>query len=210
MRRAVAILLIAVVVPLWAGKKDQILPQLMKKPPQTVEITDFKVPKPKQACPNWAWAAAVELMLEQQNVVDYKQDFWVTKSAGGELCIEESIDLDQLKHWVDGDYKLMDGTDAHFEATVTPGAPQDVGHFIGLLRDNRTALVLWNGRPYLLKAIEYDEYIYPNGQRMFEARKLTLLDPLAKAPVIFEKTKDNLDDLGGMLEVKVGPIEHWR
>ena len=210
MRCAAVLLLIVVTLPLLAGKKQQLNPALVKKDPQTAEIADLKVPKLKQACPNWGWAAAIELMLEQQKVVDYKQDYWVTKSAGGELCIEKPIDLDQLKQWVDGDYKLMDGNDVHFEATVTPGAPQDVSHFVQLLKDRQTALVLWSGHPYLLKAIEYDEYIFPNGQRMFEARKLTMLDPLGKDPVVFEKTKDNMDDLGGMLEVKVGPIEHWR
>jgi hypothetical protein len=210
MKHAVAVLLLLAALPLWAGKKFGYPPVLVKRDPQSAEIAELKVPKLKQDCPNWEWAAAVELMLEQQHVAEYKQDYWVTKSAGGELCIEKPIDLDQLKQWVDGDYKLDDGTDAHFEATVTAGAPQDVSHFVQGLKDGKTALLLWKGKPYLLKAIEYDEYVYPNGQRMFEARKLTLVDPVSKEPVVFEKLKDDMADIGGMLEVKVGPIEHWR
>ncbi len=194
---------------LWAGKKP-VVPTLAKLPPKTAEIADLKVPAPKQACPNWAWAAAVELMLEKQKVVDYKQTYWILKSAAGELCIETPVDLDQLKHWVDGDYKLMDGNDVHFEGTVVAGPPQVVGYLIGLLHDGVPPLVLWRGRPCVLQSLEYDEYIYPNNQRMYEARKLTLIDPLAKDPVVFDKLKDNLSDLGGVFGVKVGPIEHWR
>jgi len=211
MRRAVVILLLAVsVFPLWAGKRKQVA-TLAKQPPKTVEIAGLAVPKPKQACPNWAWAAAVELMLEKQNVVDYKQTYWILKSAAGELCLETPIDLDQLKQWIDDDYILNDGNHVHFEAVVTPGAPQDVSDLISLLRDGHPAMILWRGRVYVLQGLEYDEYIYPNNQRMFEARKLILLDPLGgKDPVVFEKLKDDAEDLGGVLAVKVGPVEHWR
>jgi hypothetical protein len=210
MKQAVAVLLLFAALPLRSEKKPVYHPTLVKKDPQTAEIAELKVPKLKQACPNWEWAAAVEMMLEEQHVTEYKQDYWVTKSAGGELCIEKPIDLDQLKEWVDGDYKLDDGTDAHFEAIVTAGAPQDVSHFVQRLKDGETALLLWKGKPYLLKAIEYDEYIYPNAQRMFEARKLTLVDPLSKEAVVFEKLKDDMDEIGGMLEVQVGPVGSGR
>jgi hypothetical protein len=195
-----------VVLPVGAAKKPVYHPTLVKRDPQTAEIAELKAPKLKQACPNWAWAAAVELMLEEQKVSEYKQDYWVTKSAGGELCIEQPIDLDRLKQWIDGDYKLDDGADAHFEATVTPGAPQDVSHFVQSLQDGQSALVLWKGQPYLLKAVEYDEYIYPNAQRMLEARKLTLVDLASGKPAVFEKLKDDMSDIGGVLEVKVGPV----
>jgi len=207
MRRA-AIFLFLFTVPLWGGKKPR--PTLVREDPKTVEIAGLTVPKPKQACPNWAWASAVELILEKQDVVDYKQTYWIMKSAGGELCIESAVDLDQLKRWIDGDYKLPDGSDVHFETTVTPGAPQDVGYLIRLLQEGHPAMVLWQGRPLVLQAVEYDEYIYPNAQRMFEARKLTMIDPLAKDPVVFDKTKDDPKDMGGVLEVKVGPVEHFR
>jgi hypothetical protein len=196
-------------IPLWAGKKKQ-FPSLVKLPPKTVDIAGLEVPNPKQACPNWAWAAAVELMLHRQNVTDYPQTYWIYKSAGGELCIEAPIDLSQLKKWVDGNYKLMDGSDAHFEATVVAGAPQDVGYLIRLLQQGTPALVLWKGRPLVLQALEYDEYIYPNAQRMYEARKLTLLDPFGKQPLVFDKATDDMSEIGGVLAVTVGPVEHWK
>ena len=216
MKRAVAILLVLPIflaaVGVWAGnaKKPAVNPMLVKKPPQTAEIAALVVPKPKQACPNWAWAAAVQLMLEQQQTTGFDQEYWVMKSAGGELCIEQPVDLERLKRWIDGEYVLNDGSHAEFDATITPGAPQDVSYFVNLLQKGRTAMVLWQGRPCVLKAIEYDEYIYPNGQRTFEARKLTIIDPLAKSPIVFDKTKDGIADLGGVFEVKVGPVDRFK
>ena len=206
MKRAVAILLFLLALPLWAGKNKNLNPGLMKKPPQTAEIADLEVPQPKQNCPNWAWAAAFQLMLAEQNIADYKQNYWVMKSAGGELCIEEPIDLDRLKQWVDGDYKVADGSYMHFQGVVTP-ALTDVIYFVDQLKHGQTAMLLWHGKPYVLQAIEYDEYIFPNGQRMFEARKLTLLDPITKKADVFEKTKDDPSELGGVFEVKAGPVD---
>jgi hypothetical protein len=205
MRCVAAILLLLSALPLEAGKSAAV--SLIKKPPQTTEIANLEVPKPKQACPNWAWAAAIQLMLSEQDITDYKQTYWVMKSAGGELCIEKPIDLDQLKQLVDGDYKLSDGNDIHFQGVVTQGAPTDVGYFINQLKQGQTAMMLWHGKPFLLQAIEYDEYIYPNGQHTFEARKLTLLDPLTKEAAVFDKTKDDIKKLGGVFEVKVGPVD---
>ena len=210
MRRAAAILLIISALPLLAGDKKVTLGPLVKRDPQTAEIKDLQVPKPKQACPNWAWAAVVQLMLEKQNVTDYPQTYWVLKSAAGELCIESPIDLNQLKHWVEGDYILSDSSHVHFGGIVTPGAPQDVAHLVALLREGHPVMVIWQGRACVLKSIEYDEYIYPNNQRMFEARKLVLVDPLAKDPVLIDKTKDDLSQFGGVFELKVGPIDHFR
>lgn len=211
MRRVIAILLLLAAVPVCAEKtKKQINPMLVKKPPQTAEIASLKVPEPKQACPNWAWAAAVQLMLQEQQVSGFDQEYWVLKSAGGDLCIEKPIDLDQLKQWIDGEYVLDDGTHAEFDSTVTEGAPPDVSYFVAQLQKGRTVMVLFKGRPCVLKAIEYDEYIYPNGQRMLQGRKLTLLDPLSKTPIVFDRTKDDIADLGGVLEVKVGPVNHFK
>jgi hypothetical protein len=208
MTRVIALALL-LTVPALAGSKKP-LPTLVKKPPQTIEIPNLEAPQPKQPCANWAWAAAVQLMLEKQKVTDYPQTYWVLKSAPGEVCIETPVDLAQLKQWIDGNYKLMDGTDAHFEAMVIAGAPQDVGYLVRLLREGIPPMIVYEGHPLILQALEYDEYIYPNDQRMFEARKLTMIDAVAKKPIIFEKGKDNIDDLGGVLEIKVGPVEHWK
>src|SRR5690349_1897981 len=86
---------------LLAGKKP--FPTLVKLPPATAQIEGLKVPAPKQACPNWAWAAAVELMLTRQSVTDFKQLDWILKANGGEVCVESAIDLNAVKKAIDGD-----------------------------------------------------------------------------------------------------------
>jgi hypothetical protein len=148
-------------------------------------------------------------MLARQNV-DLKQTYWILKANAGELCIETPVSLNALKRTVDGDYVLLDGRQVHLEGVVTPGAPRDVGYLVGSLREGRPLMMLWQGRPMVLQSMDFDEYIYPNNQRMFEAVRLKLVDPLGDAPVVFEKLNHSMSDLGGVFEVRVGPIEHFR
>lgn len=208
MHRAVFIFVLLAALPCFAGKKP--LPTLVKLDPQSVELAALHIPAPKQPCPNWAWAATVQRMLELQGVIDFKQDDLVLKAYAGEVCIETTPDFAALKQKIDGDYTLLDSRKVHIEAVVTPGSPRDVGHLIERLRKGRVLLMLVAGKPLVLQALEYDEYIYPNDQRMFEARKLTFFDPLSGKPVVFEKLKDDAGTIDGIFEVRVGPIEHFR
>ena len=81
---------------------------------------------------------------------------------------------------------------------------------VGSLRDERPLLILYGGRVLVLQSVLYDEYIYPNNQRMFEVVKLTLLDPLGGPPVIFDKATDDPALVEGIFEVRVGPIEPFQ
>src|SRR5215813_11996567 len=188
---------------LYAGDKPKGA-SLVKLPTATAEVKGLEVPRPKQACPNWAWAALLELMLAERDF-DLKQTYWVLKAFPGELCVESPVNLDYIRDTVKGDYVLMDGRHVHLSGVVTKGAPTDVGYLIANLREGHPLMLLWRGRPVLLQSIDYDEYVYPNDQRMFEALKLTMIDPLDDKPVVFEKGTDAMSDLGGVFEVRVGP-----
>lgn len=207
-RSATLILVLASVLPAVAGKPKP-RPTLVKLDPAIEQIANLKLLTPKQPCPNWAWASAVELMLARQNVV-LDQTYWILKANAGEVCIENPVDLGMIRKAVEGDYVQPDGDKIHIGVVVTPGVPNDVGYLIRSIREGRPLLILWRGRPVVLQAIEFDEYIYPNNQRMYEARKLTFLDPLGEKPIVFDKATDKPSDLGGILEVRVGPIEHFR
>jgi hypothetical protein len=189
-----------------AGKKQGV--SLTKRPTASVEIKALKLPQPKQKCPNWAWAATVEMMLARQGV-DIKQSDWIVKANGGELCIETTPVLDDIKRVVTGNYVQPDGTKIHLSAIITKDAT-DVGYLVGSLRDGRPLLILYGGRVLVLQSLLYDEYIYPNNQRMFEAVRLTLLDPLGSDPVIFDKARDDPALVQGIFEVRVGPIEPFQ
>jgi hypothetical protein len=205
---AVASILLFGFVSLWAGKPKP-RPTLVKLDPQTEDIGDLEFKTPKQPCPNWMWASIVETALAQQNL-SLTQTQLILKANGGEVCTIAAIELADIKNTVEGVYVQPDGSKVQVEAVVVPGVPQDVGYLIGRVREKHPLLILWRGHPYALKAIEYDQYVYPNDQRMYEARKLFLLDPETQKSIIFDKEKDNALDLGGTLEIRVGPVQHFR
>jgi hypothetical protein len=148
------------------------------------------------------------MMLARQGV-DIKQVDWIMKANGGEVCIESTPVLDDVKRVVTGNYVQPDGSKIHISGIVTKGA-NDVGYLIGSLREERPLLILLGGRVLVLQSLLYDEYIYPNNQRMFEVVKMTLLDPLGGDPVIFDKAADDPGLVQGIFEVRVGPIEPFQ
>ena len=205
MFRRALILALLFAVPLAAEKKKGA--PLAKLPPQTVDIADLKVSSPAQACTNYAVAVAVESMLRVQKVA-LDQHFWVQKANGGELCIEPVPDLDRLARSVNGVYTLEDGRKITLETRVIPGAPTVPDDAIAPLRHGIPLLVFWKSRALLLHTVVYDEYIYPNGQRMFQLREMKMTDPVAPArerEVSFVTGTDDPADIAAMVLVTVTP-----
>ena len=207
MRRIFILALLALAVPLAAKKKPKGAP-LMKLPEQTLELKHFAAATPAQKCTNWAWAVAVEAMLRAQNV-PLDQRFWVTKVNYGEICVDAAPDLDQLVKAVNGSYILNDGRHVTLQAALVAGS-LDPDSIILPLRRGLPVLMLWKGRAFLLRGAVFDEYIYPNNQRMFQVRELKLLDPLATGKdrdVSFLNGRDNPADVAGLLSVTATPVE---
>ena len=201
-RVSILAIMLAFTVAAHAGKKQGL--SLTKLPTASAEIKSLALPLAKQKCPNWAWAATVEMMLARQDV-DIKQTDWILKADGGELCIENTPSLERIKRVVEGNYVQPDGSKIHITGIVTKDIT-DVGYLVGSLREGHPLLILYGGRVLVLQSILYDEYIYPNNQRMFEVVKMTLLDPLGGAPVIYDKTTDDPNRVEGAFEVRVGPV----
>ena len=66
------------------------------KPDQSVDLaSDSKLITAKQNCENWALAAGLETMLQQQSVT-LNQNFWVMRLNGGELCLTDSPAIEAL------------------------------------------------------------------------------------------------------------------
>ncbi len=181
---------------------------LTKLPTKTEEIKALMIPVPKQRCPNWAWAAAVEMMLARQNV-DIKQTDWILKANGGELCVESTPVLDDIKRVVTMNHVQPDGSKIHIKGIVTRDA-SDVGYIVTSVRDQRPLMMLIGGQVLVLQSVVYDEYIYPNNQRVFEIVKMVLLDPYGGKPVVFDKGVDDTSQIGGIFEVRVGPVEPFQ
>ncbi len=203
-RVGVIALVVACVLPIRADNKPKGAP-LVKLPDNVVELKAFWLPTPAQKCTNWAWAVAIEAMLKAQQVT-LKQNFWVQKADYGELCIDRAPTLERLAKVIDGEYILEDGRKVRLQSRYITGAPTIPDDVIAPLRQGRPVLLFWNSRALVLRAAVYDEYIYPNGQRMFQIKEMKLVDPLLTGKareVSFVNGRDNADDIGGVFQVDV-------
>ncbi len=192
-----------------AGDKKPQGAQLVKQPDKTVELKAFWLPTPVQKCTNWAWAVAVEAMLKSQQVT-MKQNYWVMKANLGELCIDTPPTLEQLTKLVNGEYVLDDGRKVRLESHTIAGAPQIADDLIAPLRQGRPVLLFWKARALVVRAATYDEYIYPNGQRMFQIKEIRLVDPLLtgkEREISFVNGRDDADEIVGLFHVEVIPQE---
>ena len=199
-------LLLAPAISASAGKKPKGVP-LARLPERAAEIAKLALPAPAQKCQNWAWAVALEVMLQAQAVA-LKQNFWVQKVNGSEICWDAPPTLRGLARAIDGRYVLDDGRKIRLQSRYYEGAPTIPDDVIAPLRQGTPLLVFWKNRALVLRAVIYDEYIYPNGQRMFEIREMKLLDPLAPAKqreVSFVNGRDDPADISGVFQVTVIP-----
>lgn len=182
---------------------------LVRLPGQSAEIATFAIPKPAQPCQNWAVAAGLEAMLAVSNV-RLPQKYWVLKGDIGEVCREEPANFESLARLVNGEYVLDDARKVRLELRYSEGAPAIPDDVIARLRLGRPSLFFWKKHAFVLLGVTYDEYIYPNGQRMFEIRELRLRDlmlPASADPTTFVKGRDDPAEIGGIVQVIVQPIE---
>jgi hypothetical protein len=144
---------------------------------------------------------------ESQQVA-MKQNVWVMKAYLGEVCIDAAPTMEKLARVVEGQYVLDDGRHVRLQARYISGAPTVPDDLIAPLRQGRPVLLFWKSRALLVRAVVYDEYIYPNNQRMFQIKEIKLLDPLLtgkQREVSFVNGRDNPAEIGGMFQVVVVP-----
>lgn len=196
---AVFFLLIALSLQAADQKKGQ---QYYLKPDQTADLAaDTKLNTAKQSCENWAVAAGLETMLQQQNV-PLDQSFWVMRLNGGELCVDDALSIDALKLVVNRDFVLDDGRHVRLEIHFEPGPPVNVDPVIAGLKLQQVTLLLWHGHPYYLTGVTYDERIGRDGTRYFEVKEIRLANTYAKLPgITFQKGRDDPAEIQGILSV---------
>lgn len=174
------------------------------KPDQTADLSDdIRLTTAKQNCENWAMAAGLETMLRQQNVPQ-DQNFWVTRLAGGELCLDDPPKMEALAQTVNREFVLDDGRHIRLEAHFISGPPVNIDPVIAGLKLQQVSLLIWNNHPYFLTGVTYDERIGRDGTRFFEVKELRLANTYPKLPgVTFEKGRDNPQEIQGILSVTV-------
>lgn len=210
MFRRALILVLVVGTALAADNKPKGAP-LAKLPPQSVNLVTT-VPKAAQACTNYAIALAIAAMLHVQGVT-LDQHFWVQKANGGELCLEPLPDLDRLSRAINGVYILDDGRKVTLQAEVIAGAPRIPDDVIAPLKKGVPLLIFWKSRAYLLHGAAYDEYIYPNGQRMFQLTELKMTDLLVtgkQREVSFTNGTDDPAEIAAIVRVDVAAVDPQR
>ena len=198
-RRALLLLFVIASLAADAGAQGA----LVKLPPKTVDLDNIKLPPAAQACTSYAVAVAIEAMLRAQKV-PLDQHFLVQRVNGGEACVDPLPDLDQLSRRINGTYTLDDGSKVKLETHIIAGAPTIPDDAIAPLKQGIPLLILWKSRAYLLHGVVYDEYIYPNGQRMFQLMELRMTDPLSQAKereVVFKNGTDDPADIAAIIRV---------
>ena len=193
------ILFVFILSSLANGQKQQ---SYYIKPDQTADLpAETKLVTAKQNCENWALAAGLETMLQQQNV-PLDQNFWVMRFNGGELCLSDLPTMDALRLTVNRDFVLDDGRHVRLEIHFVPGPPVNIDAIITSLKLQQLSLLIWKKHPYFLTGITYDEHIGRDGTRLFEVKELRLANTFAKQPgVTFEKGRDNAEDIQGIITI---------
>lgn len=193
----IAALFLAVLV--YAGDKKS--GQLYSRPGQTADLEIKKLVTARQNCENWAMAAGLETVLQQQDVA-LDQDFWVMRISGGEVCGPGLPSLDMMSNIVNREFALDDNRRVRLEWQYTPGAPVDVDAVIAGFRRRQLSLLLFRGHLYYLTGITYDESINNDGTRFFVINELRLANTYSHQPgLAFTKGRDNMNDIGGIITV---------
>lgn len=198
-------LLLAVLFQSQVPKKQG--QQYYLKPDQTADLpSGTSMATAKENCENWALAAGLETMLQQQKVA-LNQSFWVMRLNGGELCVDKLPSMETLSRVVNRDFVLDDGRHVRLETHYTSGPPVNMDALIAGMRLQQLSLLIWRGHPYYLTGVTYDERIGRDGTRSFEIKELRLANTYAKEPgAAFQKGQDNPEEIGGTLSVTVIPL----
>jgi hypothetical protein len=198
-----AIVITAIAWLLSASAENKKAVPLTRHAGLSASVAKLEFVSADQACENFAWAATLETILRAQNVT-LNQEYWINQADSG-VCLDKTPAVEELARLVQHDYQLDDARKVHLYAHYVTGAPTTIDDVIASLKSGRPLLLLWKSHPYVLHSVVYDEYVYPNGQKMFELLELKLMDPLPRdgnPRPVFIKGIDNANEIEGVLDVE--------
>jgi len=172
---------------------------------QKVELSKQDFEAAEKPCGNWAWVAGVTNMAALSGT-RLDQSYLVDRLYGGSVCLPTAGDSALLARQISHEYVLADGQKFTLRAEFRPGVPTAPDPLIYALRQNRSVMLLWGNKTYLLTGMSYDEYIAPTGNKIFVVTELRLFDPLAdhnQPEVVFSRDQDNPAEVIGVLELSV-------
>lgn len=177
------------------------------KPKGVIHLQDVKdIPKvhADQACNNFSWAAALEGTLASQDA-RIKEDYWLDKYYGGDVCLDAMGTPDDLVRRAEGEYVLEDGRHVQLKLEYFAGLPANSSALLVPILSDEILIVFVDGHADLLIGAMWDDYLSQRGERMIDLKELHLLDPLLaedKQKVILDATGDDINKITGYMRVK--------
>jgi hypothetical protein len=109
---------------------------------------------------------------------------------------------------VNGEYVLGPKRKMKVVTRVFPaGATISPEEVIAAIQHKRPMILFWKSRAYVAVGASFDEWIGPQGARLWEIHELTLLDPITQTTVTFQKGRDDVNDLNGAMQFVLFPME---
>jgi hypothetical protein len=164
-------------------------------------------------CNSYSWAASLSAVLIAQHAA-LRQDFWVDKYYGGDVCVDEIGAPEDLIRKGEGEYVLEDGRHVELKMDYFAGIPSNVSSLLVPVMKDEILIVFTEGKAELLVGAKWDEYQSPRGERMIDLKELHLLDPLAaadKQKIILDASGGDLNKISGYMRVKSTEVhqQYW-
>jgi hypothetical protein len=177
------------------------------------EVKDVPAVHAAQPCNNFSWAASLAAVLASQKA-EIKQDFWIDKYYGGDLCLDKIGAPDDLIKKAEGEYVLDDGRHVALKLEYFAGLPSNSSVLLVPIMSDEILIVFMDGRAELLVGAMWDDYLSNRGERMIDLKELHLVDPLLEADkqkVILDTNREELSKVSGYMRVKATEVhqQYW-
>jgi hypothetical protein len=141
------------------------------------EMMDPQAIAAAQECPNWCWAACLEMLCKSQGVT-FDQEHFVEKVYGrvnGELPCLPSGTLETISAALHGTSQVVNGVTITLSAPFHYGIPTNVKAIIKTIREKRPFIFGHGGHAYVCYGVKWLEQ---SGR--IQITRLELIDPLWK------------------------------
>jgi hypothetical protein len=204
----VLVMALALATATYAGDKKNKF-WIGQRPDQTIALNTVPEVVAEQACPNFAFGAAMEAILRAQGVDALDQNFWVGKLNGDTTC-RPIPSYELLQRMVEGDYTVGINRRVRLTVRYTNAFPPVTDVLIVPLSQQRPYILGWKNGLFVVTGITWHETYFHTGQKIVEITRIGMMDLTSDGDermVEFARGKNEPAELGGMFEVIVTPLD---
>jgi len=177
------------------------------------EVKEVPVVHATEPCNNFSWGAALEAVLASQKV-DLKQESWIDKYYGGDVCLEDIGSPDTLIKNAEGEYVLDDGRHVQLTLEYFSGLPANSSALLVPIMTGELLILFVDGKAEVLTGAKWDDYLSKRGERLIDLQELHLNDPTLppnQQRVIIETSSSDLSKITGFMKVKATEVhqQYW-